>query len=203
VFSGDDEVDAGAFSGWLRGMQAALRGAADSDVPCGGCTACCRSSQFVHIAPDETQALAAIPPELLFPAPRLPRGHVVLGYDDKGHCPLLVDGGCSIYAARPHACRTYDCRVYAATGTTPRNKPLVAERIQRWRFSHPEPVDAAEHDAVRAAADFLADHDELLPADAPASQRAIAAIEVHDLFLGGHPPAAADVRDRLTHAFGT
>ena len=57
-------------------MRAALRGERDSDVPCNGCTACCTSSQFVHIGPDETDTLAHIPAELLFPAPRLPRGHV-------------------------------------------------------------------------------------------------------------------------------
>jgi hypothetical protein len=33
--------------------------------------------------------LARIPAELLFPAPRLPPGHVVLGYDERGHADLL------------------------------------------------------------------------------------------------------------------
>ena len=39
----------------------------ESDVPCNGCTACCRSSQFVHVGPDEADTLAHIPAELLFP----------------------------------------------------------------------------------------------------------------------------------------
>src|SRR5438552_2615582 len=97
-------------------MQSALRGDADSDVPCAGCTACCTSSQFVHIGPDETDALAHIPAELLFPAPQRPPGHVVLGYDERGHCPMLVDGRCSIYEHRPQTCRIYDCRVFTAAG---------------------------------------------------------------------------------------
>src|SRR6266513_948514 len=50
------ELPAGAFSAWLGDMQAALRGERDADVPCGGCSACCTSSQFVHIGPDETDA---------------------------------------------------------------------------------------------------------------------------------------------------
>ena len=74
---------------WLAGMERALRGEQASDVPCDGCTACCTSSQFVHIGPDETDTLAHIPAALLFPAPRLPDGHVLLGYDEHGHCPML------------------------------------------------------------------------------------------------------------------
>ena len=97
----DSELSAGNFSSWLGEMQDALRGERESDVPCDGCTACCTSSQFVHIAPDETDTLAHIPPELLFPAPRMPPGHVLMGYDEHGHCPMLVDNRCSIYEHRP------------------------------------------------------------------------------------------------------
>ena len=64
-------------------MQRALRGEASSDVACGYCTACCTSSQFVHIGPEEASTLAHIPSELLFAAPRLPKGHLVLGYDQR------------------------------------------------------------------------------------------------------------------------
>ncbi len=82
-------------------MQRALRGDGGTDVPCGTCTACCTSSQFVHIEPDETDTLAHIPADVLFPAPLAPRGHVLLGYDERGHCPMLVDNACSIYEHRP------------------------------------------------------------------------------------------------------
>ncbi len=80
----------------MAGLQGAIRGERGSEVPCGSCTACCTSSQFVHIGPDETDTLARIPAALLFPAPRQPPGHVLLGYDERGHCPMLVDGRCSI-----------------------------------------------------------------------------------------------------------
>jgi hypothetical protein len=56
-----DEKEAGDFSSWLAGMQAAIRGERGSDVPCDGCTACCTSSQFIHVGPDETDTLARIP----------------------------------------------------------------------------------------------------------------------------------------------
>ena len=150
----DDELDAGDFSSWLAGMRAALRGEAESDVPCDGCTACCRSSQFVHIEPDEADALAHIPAELLFPAPRLPRGHVLLGYDERGHCPMLVDDRCSVYEHRPRACRTYDCRVFAAAEVELDDNAKADDRARAsgaGGSAIPTAPDRAQHDAVRAA----------------------------------------------------
>ena len=186
--SDEPQLPAGDFSAWLRQMQGALRGEYDSEVPCGGCTACCTASQFIPIEPDEVATLARIPRELRFPAPRRPPGHVLLGYDELGHCPMLVDGACSIYEVRPRACRAYDCRVLPAAGVdlTERDKALLAERARRWRFSHPTERDRVEHDAVRAAAAFLAERgDELPPRSVPASdtQRAVLAIEIHETFL--------------------
>ena len=161
-YSGDGEqkdLAAGDFGSWLVEMQGALRGEHGSDVPCNGCTACCTSSQFVHIGPDETDALAHIPSELLFPAPRLPRGHMLLGYDERGHCPMLIDNRCSIYEHRPVTCRTYDCRVFPASEVVldDDTKVLIARQAQRWRFSFPTEADRDQHDAVRAAATFLRD----------------------------------------------
>jgi len=152
--AGDDDLDAGIFSDWLASMQGALDGAHDADVPCDGCTACCRSSQFVTVAPDETDTLARIPRSLRFPAPGLPKGHVVLGYDERGHCPMLIDDRCSIYEHRPRTCRTYDCRVFAAAGVEPdrERQAEIAARVRRWRFSEPTDADRAAHAAVRAAA---------------------------------------------------
>ncbi len=182
------DLSAGDFSSWLIEMQGALRGEHGSDVPCGGCTACCTSSQFIHIGPDETDAISRIPAELLFPAPRLPRGHVLLGYDERGHCPMLIDSQCAIYEHRPRTCRTYDCRVFPAAGLgLDHDKALIARQAQRWRFSHPTRTDRTLHDAVRAAATFLLEHTGLLPDGAAATnptQLAVLAIELHDVFLG-------------------
>jgi len=152
-------IPAGEFSAWLTDMQAAISGERDSTVPCGGCTACCTSSQFVHIGPDEVDTLAHIDPRLLFPAPRLPKGNVVLGYDEVGRCPMLIDNVCSIYEHRPRTCRTYDCRVFPAAGVEPDDKPLVAERARRWEFEYADDDARALHDAVRAAAQFVREHD--------------------------------------------
>jgi uncharacterized protein len=182
----DDALPAGEFSGWLASMVRTLDGAQGSDVPCGSCTACCRSAQFVHIEPDEHAALARIPSALLFPAPRLPAGHVLLGYDEQGRCPMLVEDRCSIYEDRPRTCRTYDCRVFAATDIEPdAAQPDIVERVRRWRFDHPTELDALEHRAVQAAARFVRERATELPGQARggAVQQAVLAIRAHAAFL--------------------
>ncbi|MPY94698.1 MAG: hypothetical protein GEV08_17035 [Acidimicrobiia bacterium] len=184
----EGDLPAGDFSAWMTEMRGALRGEHGADVPCGGCTACCTSSQFVHIGPDEADTLSHVPAALLFPAPRLPRGHVLLGYDEHGRCPMLVDDTCSIYEHRPRACRTYDCRVFPAAGLgVDDDKPLIARRARRWRFSHPTRADQARHDAVRAAAAYLQEHAGSLPRGAvpsDATKLAVLAVELHEAFLG-------------------
>ena len=186
----DAPLPAGDFSVWLRGMQGALRGEVDSVVPCGSCTACCTSSQFVHIGPDELDTLAHIPAELLFPAPRMPRGNVVLGYDEKGHCPMLADGGCSIYEHRPRTCRTYDCRIFPAAGVEPGDdhddKAAIARRARRWRFDVAGDVGQTRRDAVRAAARYVTERRGDLPEAAvptTPTQAAVLAVRIHGAFL--------------------
>ena len=145
-------------SEWLDEFDAG----AENDVPCGVCTACCTSSQFVHIEPDESDTLAHVPVALRFPAPGLPKGHVVLGYDERGHCPMLVDGACSIYEHRPRTCRTYDCRVFAVTGVEP-DQPAIAARVREWQL---EIDDEQRVVRLRAA----------VPADGPPIARALHAL---------------------------
>jgi uncharacterized protein len=177
----EDLLSAGEFTSWLAGTQAALRGEHDADVPCGACTACCTSSQFVHIDPDELDALAHIPVALRFPAPGLPDGHVVLGYDEHGRCPMLGEHGCTIYEHRPRACRTYDCRVFAATGVEPdASQPAVAAQVRRWRFSHHTREDRVLQDEVRAA----------VPSSGPPIERALRALSSRPTPPGVPSPAS-------------
>ncbi len=182
-----DVLAAGDFSVWLADMRRALRGEADARVPCDGCTACCTSSQFVDIGPDEADTLAHIPSELLFPAPRRPAGHVLLGYDEQGHCPMLVDGSCSIYEHRPRTCRTYDCRVFAAADVELDDVAQrgIARRARRWRFDHPTDEDRIEHDAVRAAAAFVRQREGTAPVNA--TELAVLAVELSAELLERRP----------------
>ncbi|MGI9052914.1 MAG: YkgJ family cysteine cluster protein [Ilumatobacteraceae bacterium] len=140
------------FGDWLSAMDRALREQGETDVPCATCSACCTSAQFVHIGPDETDTIAHVPSELLFPAPGGSPGEVLLGYDERGHCPMLTDGRCSIYEHRPVACRTYDCRIFAATGVAP-DQPAVAERVRGWSFMFADDTARAEHQALLSAVD--------------------------------------------------
>jgi Fe-S-cluster containining protein len=192
------------FTAWREDVLAALHEGRDSLVECGSCTACCRSGQFVHIAPDETEALAAIPAELRFPAPGMPKGHVVLGYDEQGRCPMLGETGCTIYEHRPRTCRVYDCRVFAAAGVEPdEDQPLIRERVAAWRF---EPVDAedaaAREAATRAAAALVAWRDRRsgdgsVRVPRTALQVAVRAVELAPAFAGGADPDDEELADLL------
>lgn len=188
----DEPLPAGDLGPWLDQLPGAIAGEHDADVPCGTCTGCCTSSQFIAIGPDEVDTLRRIPAALRFPAPGRPKGHVLLGYDERGHCPMLVDGACTIYAHRPRTCRTYDCRVFPAAGLEPdeATKAAITERVRRWRFSHRSPDDQARHDAVRAAARFLQARVRDWPPGAvpvTTTHQAVLAAELHDRFLGADP----------------
>jgi Fe-S-cluster containining protein len=190
------DLPAGVFGVWLEQMRAALRHEADADVPCGSCCACCSTSHFVHVGPDEREALAHIPRELLFPAPGMPAGHVVLGHDQRGRCPLLDDGGrCTVYEHRPLTCRTYDCRVFAAAGIDA-DREEITRRARRWRFAEAAPRDREAHAAVRVAARFVRDNAPAFPGGAvpdDPGQLAVLAVRVAGVFLpGGQAANGAD-----------
>jgi Fe-S-cluster containining protein len=191
---------AGELAAWLEEIEAARHGEQGMDVPCDGCTACCRSRQFVHIEPDEIDTVARIPPQLLAQAPGLPHGNLLLGYDQRGHCPMLVDDRCSIYDHRPRACRVYDCRVYAAAGVEPDDdKPEIAERVAEWQFSHSNSASSVAQAAIRAAAAFLRAEPDAFPRGAVNSKQiALAAIALRDLFDGDRPPQVEHVQVRLS-----
>ena len=193
----EESLDAGEFSPWLDSILGALDGERGSDVPCRSCTACCTSSQFVHIEPDERETLAHIPAEMLFPAPKLPRGHLVMGYDENGHCPMLIEGRCSIYVYRPRTCRVYDCRVFAASGQgiDDPGKDSIASQVRRWEFLFPSGEDRVAYESVRAAADFLCEHAAEIGGGTTAigpAERSVLAVQLHDLFLdrNGDPGAS-------------
>jgi Fe-S-cluster containining protein len=188
------ELPAGSFSSWLRRIRYALIKENGADVPCGECNACCKSSYFIHIRPEETQTLIHIPKQLLFAAPFLPKGNVLLGYDENGCCPMMINDQCSIYEHRSITCRNYDCRIFTAAGIEAGDddKAQISERIRRWQFSYPTKRDRDQHSAVQAAAKFLQEHAECFPGGAVpnnASQLAILALKVYDVFLKNNDEA--------------
>jgi hypothetical protein len=191
------DLDAGPIAAWAAALIEAVGAGGTSDVPCGSCTACCTSSQFVLIGPDETDTLTHVPPEVRFPAPGAPAGWQLLPYDEHGRCPLLGPSGCTIYDHRPRTCRTYDCRVFAAAALEPdADKPAIAAQVRRWRFAVTNPVDEDVLRSVRAAARFLEAHADALAVDglpAAVTQRAVLAVELHGRFVAADAPDVADV----------
>jgi hypothetical protein len=186
----------GGFLSWLNHMRAALAGEADADVPCGGCRACCDSSHFVHVRPGETGTISVIPAELLFSAPGEPDGCFVMGYDERGRCPMLAKDGCSIYEQRPWTCRTYDCRVFAAAGVAA-DREAITRRAECWVFEYPSQADRDAHVAVGAAARFAQNHAECFPGAAvpgDPAQVAVLAVVAYEVFLDGSA-VAGDARE--------
>jgi Fe-S-cluster containining protein len=142
---------------------------------------------FIHIKPEETQTIRRIPRALLFPAPGLPKGHVLMGYNDQGHCPMLIDNECSIYECRPQTCRDYDCRVFAATGVPVdrQTQPEIAHRVNEWVFGYGTEESREEHSTLQKAAAFLQKNGDLFPRGSlPShpSQLAAAAVRIYRLF---------------------
>ncbi len=178
---------AGIFSSWLRRTRLMLLGRTEANVPCGTCRGCCTSSKFIHIHANETASLLHIPKKLLFDAPMIPKGTKLLGYNEKGNCPMLIGGNCSIYHYRPIACREFDCRIFAAAGLLPDNRePEIVARVNLWEFSYPTKRDLEMHNAVKKAAHFIQNNHNLFPdkrIPTTSIDSAILAIKVYLVFV--------------------
>ena len=175
------------FGVWLAATLATLWDDHPADVPCGSCNACCRTFHQIHLRPGEKRARRRLPGEYLSVAPGLPPGYLLLGHDETGACPVLTAGRCTIYEDRPLVCRTYDCRMYAATGVAP-DRSEIAEQVRRWRFSYPAAADRELHEAVLAAVRFIAERPQCLPSEAARRQpiRVVTlAVAAHEQFLPG------------------
>jgi uncharacterized protein len=173
---------------WLRRIKKALAENSSMKVSCGECNACCRSSFFIHVNPEETRTLCRVPKELLFPAPLWPKGHMILGYDKHGRCPMLVRNKCSIYKFRPATCRSFDCRILSASGLVEEdniNQP-VFQQARRWKFTYTTKVDKILHSAVHDAAKFMMSHPDCIKDNVfsgDAIQISVLAIKVYYVFL--------------------
>lgn len=193
------DIAAGEFSSWIAETRNGLATNAGAEVPCGSCTACCRSSQFILIGPDDP-ARGLIDERLLVPAVGLPRGFSVMGYDANGHCPQLVDDRCTIYEHRPTTCRTYDCRVFAASGIWPDGgtKVEISARARRWRFELSDDGSVLLEATQRAGTHLHENRSQLFGDHPPEpTQLAAMAIAVHTLFLGDDVPTDDELRHTL------
>jgi Fe-S-cluster containining protein len=192
-----DAVAAGPFGSWLEQFRASLRGSGGTDVPCGDCTGCCTSGYSIQLRPDDSKALARIPPELLVSAAGFRRGDLTMAPLPDGVCPMLHAGKCSIYRDRPQTCLDYDCRIFAAAGIDAggADKAVINRRVRQWRFSYPAESDRLTHQAVLAAAAFIVTKRASFTAGrVPTAPTGIAvlAIKAYAVFLAAEAEAQSD-----------
>ena len=94
-----------------------------ADVPCNGCTACCRG-QVVALFPEHGDDLKVLSRHV-----GLGSGVLVLEETDGGDCIYLKDGGCSVWEHRPAMCRAFDCRRHFQSFTRPERRRLMKQGI--------------------------------------------------------------------------
>ncbi|EJG5414317.1 YkgJ family cysteine cluster protein [Salmonella enterica] len=84
----------------------------NANVPCAGCTACCKGDA-ISIHPelgDDTEAYQTVPhfmPQLAA------KGVRMLAHDANRNCVYLGEAGCTIHGRAPALCREFDCRKMA------------------------------------------------------------------------------------------
>jgi len=182
------KLSAGEFSNWVDEFTRTMKGTGRGDAPCGECVGCCTSSKFIHIRPTDKDALNVIPKEVMFQAPGLSEGYYLLGYNDKGHCPLFKAGKCSIYGSRPETCRQYDCRALATTNIRITDESEeITRKANSWEFEFSSDRSIELHSSVKLAGEFLSKYANKFPNGfiPPLSiQVAVMAIRVHSIFLG-------------------
>ena len=70
------------------------------NVPCNGCTACCKHDRVFLGPKDDPFAFKW----------HEDNGYAVLDTKDNGECVYLADDGCSIHGHAPAICKRMDCR---------------------------------------------------------------------------------------------
>ena len=80
-----------------------------TDVPCNGCTECCRSNQGLVLHPEQGDEVESYRHRVVAdPATGEPVFR--LATRANGQCVYLGATGCTIYDRRPFLCRSFDCR---------------------------------------------------------------------------------------------
>ena len=117
--------DAGSITDWLRPyIEDPFRTLSEgADVPCGSCSQCCRAGYRIDVLPHEVH-----------PRMRTRRagGRLALDLAPDGACVHLVNGKCEIYANRPNACRTFDCRVMFFAGMRYHEGTVRNWMVDQW-----------------------------------------------------------------------
>lgn len=128
-----------------------------ADVPCDGCTLCCRANSFVPL--QEGDSAADYKTQQI-------GGVVGLAWNSRGDCIYVTDKGCSIHGRAPTLCRFYDCRGHFLSQQYPELAALGDPILARGLDLTVKPTD----DMLKCR--VFARGRDLLRAPVPASDRA-------------------------------
>lgn len=96
------------------------------EVPCNGCTRCCRGDHIRLLPEDDASQYITVPHKHL-------AGERMIAHNSKGECVYLTDTGCSIHDRAPRMCREMDCRLIAVGITYTEARKLRALPMAVWR----------------------------------------------------------------------
>lgn len=98
------------------------------DVPCDGCTLCCRGDH-IRILPHEDASQWQTIPHTRLPGQRM------LARRANGDCIYLGEKGCTIQDTKPQLCKEMDCRriAHALSYTKARKSPVPMHVWRRGR----------------------------------------------------------------------
>jgi len=94
------------------------------DVPCNGCTRCCRGDA-VRLLPGDNLRRYQTEPHNRFP------GQLMLAHKPNGDCVYLGERGCTIQEDKPIMCQEMDCRNIAQSLTFTQARKVNVVHI--WR----------------------------------------------------------------------
>ena len=152
-----DANDAGALSAFLADFRLGQHEGTTLSTPCGNCSACCSSGLEIFIDQSEVEVLALLPHDSLVPLEDRQAGNFMLRSRKDGRCPMLGSSGCTTYDRRPRTCRSFDCRIFTATGIEPPGgrTSKVAIRARNWTFDDSKSSEGTTRQALDATVKFL------------------------------------------------
>ena len=119
---------------------------APADVPCNGCTACCKHD-LIFLHPEQGDDPATYEGHVMQATnPLTGESGLALTHKPEGGCSYLGDHGCTIHGRAPAICRTFDCRkMFASLFELPRpERRRVMKTLQKQGLLGMEVIEAAQ-----------------------------------------------------------
>ena len=101
----------------------------DNNVPCNGCTRCCRNDA-VRLLPGDNPTQYKTEPHSIIPSA------LMLAHESNGDCIYLGKNGCTIHDTKPLMCREMDCRLIAREITWTQARKMSSQGLLNmavWR----------------------------------------------------------------------